>query len=133
MRLVPISSIVAAALLASVFEASAATTLRTPFVAASVDGACLVTNVSRKPIVVSGQLLDQLGGVHTVALDTCSAAPVEPGATCVVGAVTSSLPPGAIYFGFSCSIVASSSKVRAIAYGSSGPGTALAIVPATAK
>jgi hypothetical protein len=114
-------------------DASAATTVSTPFVGASVDGVCLVTNVSRKPIVVSGRLADQVGGTLLLALDTCSSAPVEPGATCAIGAGTASMPAGALYQGFSCSIVSSSSKVRVVAYGSNAPGTAPTILPGTAK
>lgn len=132
MKLALIPTLAVSLALTTVVDVFAATTLTTPFVAASVDGVCLVTNASRKPIVVTGRLLDQLGGAYTPAVDTCSPTPVQPGATCAIGAVTS-MPPGATYIGFSCSIVSSSNKVRAIGYGFNGAGTALIVVPATAK
>ncbi len=131
MKTVPLPALIVVLLLAASSHASAATLLGTPFVGASVDGVCFVTNMSRKPIVVSGRLLDQVGGTLPLAVDTCSSAPLEPGATCAVGAVTASLPAGATYRGFACAITSTSNKVRAIAYGSNPPGGLQPIVPAT--
>lgn len=132
MRILLIPSFVVTLLLATFADALAAATVRTPFIAADSGLACVVTNVSKKPIVVTGTLVDQVGGTLVANIDTCTPAPVLPGRTCVINAVTSTLPDGALFRGASCTIVSTSNKIRAVGYGANTSSAAV-ILPATAK
>jgi hypothetical protein len=131
MRSTRIASMLALLLLASVENARAAgSTFTTPFVVSASVAICAVTNLSTKPITVSGKLVGLAGDVLTPTTDTCNGTSLLPNRTCsIIGVVPNDTDQ---ITGFFCSLVSSSKKIRGIGYGLTANNSAI-VVPATAK
>jgi hypothetical protein len=129
MKVLLIPALVILGLFAGSGSALAAATVTTPFVLADVAGICAVTNVAKKPAIVTVRMLASDAGVFATNPDLCSPAPLGPGQSClVIAAIPSETPVK----GFGCSVVSTTSKIRVVAYGNSANGVVVT-VPGTAK
>ena len=95
-----------------------AATLSTPILGPTTGGAfvCYVSNVGTKPAKVTVTLLDPVGAALALTADDCATTfggVLPPGASC---SVTKGLPGGGTGGGYlaRCTVVSSSSKIRAV-------------------
>jgi hypothetical protein len=95
---------------------ASAASLRTPFILATTELACVVTNTGKKPVAVTVSATDAAGAPLAAATDTCTGTPLAPQGTCVVDVTTFS---GAVPVGGVCSFTGTG-KLRAAGYGVTG-------------